>query len=485
MNKKMILIVITAVVLGIFTLMNIQSKAVAEDNTSGPTPPAIASLSDISIDGLRNRTFTSTVTIEEQLGDDTGSSAYSQFYGAPYYNTFMASYDSDGLNVYARVDIPPTPMPVDGYPVIIFAHGWVGEASAPGYTFNYSADSYYGDMLDAYVKAGYILLMPGFRGHGTVNGVPADGLEYIQAYDNGSYLSPIFYGIDILNLLEGVDSLEDVDFTAWGASNVQVDLSRIYITAHSQGGDAAFSTLPVSTSPNLDNHFAAASIWAGSVEGRVEQGAFFGPQETSADAVNDPAYFPHMPSWWDPAWYWGTIQDGLDWRQGQMYDTVKMYVADQAGADPATNSLVEVMATVDAAKHLQYINMPVDLHYSDMDHYSIPEWNETVIRKIRITNGTGNAYMYEGNSHEFDVIGGWSPPGSVAGRQTAIDRTIDLFDNTTLPSAPLWEQFLSFHKKYGVRVFSAEFGLIIFLKQQLSVWRQYCCAKQKVFLSTV
>ena len=91
---------------------------------------------------------------------------------------------------------------------LFIAHGWVGADGAPGYTFNYAADSYYGDMLDAWVKAGYVVLMPGFRGHGTVNDVPADGLEWIQTYDNGSYLSPIFYAIDILNLLDSVDSLE-------------------------------------------------------------------------------------------------------------------------------------------------------------------------------------------------------------------------------------------------------------------------------------
>ena len=196
--------------------------------------PSIPSLKTLSIDRLRGQSFSSTLAIEKQLGDDTGSSAYSQFYGPPYYNTYMASYRSDGLRVYSRVDLPPTEMPENGYPVIIFAHGWVGVDGAPGYGFNYAANSYYGDILDAYVKAGFILLMPGFRGHGTVNDVPAEGLEYIQVYDNGSYLSPIFYGIDILNLLGGVASLEEVDWQAWGAGELRVDTSRIYLTGHSQ-----------------------------------------------------------------------------------------------------------------------------------------------------------------------------------------------------------------------------------------------------------
>ncbi len=98
----------------------------------------------------------------------------------------MASYRSDGLRVYTRVDVPPGPMPAGGWPVIIFSHGWVGAAGAPSYGFQYSANSYYGDELDAWIKAGFVVLTPGFRGHGTVSGIPAEGLEYIEAYDDGS-----------------------------------------------------------------------------------------------------------------------------------------------------------------------------------------------------------------------------------------------------------------------------------------------------------
>ena len=390
--------------------------------------PYISSLKMLSIDRLRKRSFSSTITIEEQLGDDAGSSEYSQYFGAPYYNTYMASYKSDRLRVYTRVDIPPTEMPEDGYPVIIFAHGWTGDK--PGYTFNYSAGSYYGDMLDAYVKAGYIVLMPGFRGHGTVNGVPAEGLEYVEAYDNGSYLSPIFYAIDILNLLGGVDSLDDVDWEDWGLDEIEVDTSRIFLTAHSQGGDAATTAMAVSSSPKMENSFAAGSIWAGSIQGPVEQGAFFGPQERSADAWDDPAYFPFMPSWWSPDWSPYTIEEGIAYRKAQMYDTVREYVADQKHADPETNSLMPIMAKLNAHNYPQYFTAPFDLHYSNMDHYSIPEWNETLVRKIRMAGTASNAYMYEGNSHEFGTVDGWSPAGSVPGRATAIARTIALFDST-------------------------------------------------------
>lgn len=390
---------------------------------------AIDSLHQLSIVGLRSRKFQATLKIETQLGDLGGSSKYAQFYGVPYYNSYLLSYQSDGLRVFCRLDLPPFDMPAAGYPVIIFAHGWVSASDAPDYAFAYQPNAYYGDILDSYVKAGFAVLTPGFRGHGTVNGFPADGLAYMQAYDNGSYLIPLFNAIDILNLLEGVGSLNQVNWSAWGAGNTRMDSSRIYITGHSKGGDAALAALAVSSSGTLNNQFKAASIWCGCIAGRLEQGAFYGAQEASREALTDPAYFPFMPATWEVEDFWGTIEEGLAEKKRQMYDTVKRYVLDQANADPDTNSLVEIMATLDASKHLHYINVPLDLHYSDRDHFSIPAWNESIIRAFRAVGGIGNAYLYRGNSHELRVVTGWSPAGTIPGWETAVSRTLARFQS--------------------------------------------------------
>ena len=135
-----------------------------------------------------------------------------------------------------------------------------------------------------------------------------------------------------------------------------------------------------------------------------------------------------MPSWWDPNWSPMTIELGIAKKKTEMYNTVRTYVADQKNADMAANSLFSVMATLDAHKYPQYIAVPLDLHFADMDYYSIPEWNAGLVKSIRSVGGTAYAYLYEGNTHELQVDGN-APAGSVAGRQTAIQRTIALFNS--------------------------------------------------------
>ena len=135
MKKLWILLVVLMFLVPLAASADEAAPAVPSAKEGGPPLSSVGgvgipSLKQISIDGLRSRQFSSTLAIESQLGTSAGESAYSQYYGAPFYNTYMASYQSDGLRVYTRVDVPPTPMPAAGYPVIIYSHGWVGAAGA-------------------------------------------------------------------------------------------------------------------------------------------------------------------------------------------------------------------------------------------------------------------------------------------------------------------------------------------------------------------
>lgn len=365
----------------------------------------IDSLDRLSLASLRQRDYSARMQFEERVGDSV-----------------WVSYRSDGLRVYARVGAPPPTRarPATGWPVVVYAHGWVGEEGAPGYRFGVGGADSMTPLLETFVRAGYVVVVPGFRGHGSVKGVPAEGMEWIKAYDNGSYLSPIFYAVDVLHALQALATLDEA------VAGLKIDRQRIYLTGHSQGGDAALTALAVSSSPHLPLKFAAASIWAGCFEGRIEQGRYYGAMEASADALKDPRFLHVMPSWWTPSMYTGTIAQGQQRRQQQMYDTVRRMVVNQADAHPQTRPVDAAMAAIDAIKHPHFIGVPLQLHFSDMDHYSPPAWNEPLARSVNAAGGRAQALRYPGNTHSFRIEPGWSPAGSVPGLELIGARSLAL-----------------------------------------------------------
>ncbi|MCF7940836.1 MAG: alpha/beta hydrolase [Spirochaetia bacterium] len=440
----------------------------------------LESLDDVSIDALRSRAYGSRFKIVDVLGVEGGENEYQSFYmqdGTPSYGTYMVAYDSDGNRVYARVDVPAGEVPEAGYPVVVFAHGWVGYEGAPDYTLNYYADAYYGDIIDSYVDAGFMVVTPGFRGHTTVNGIPAEGLEFMAAFDNGSYVSPLFYAIDILNAVEGLDSLQDIAWEDWSPKGaITADLDDVHISGHSQGGDAVLTALAISgEGSRLQTTFKTGSIWSGCFPDRITQVETYGPMGESAEAfkagtqqafewngtavgsdgsINPNFIFAWAPDWIgsiDPEqWSWQTdyfgksVETMLRKKYDQMYDTYTTYVDDIEGVsytlqvaddgavsvinDPEIVAFTAAMSAVNYPEYLQ--DETIILHHSDQDYYALPSWNADLAQSIRALGGDCTDHTYEENNHSlklssyewFDVNG-----DAVAGRDTALARDIALF----------------------------------------------------------
>jgi pimeloyl-ACP methyl ester carboxylesterase len=194
---------------------------------------SIGSLTELSTESLRARSYDGAVTGVAEI-DCPGRAA-----GA---KSRMLSYSSDGLGLYARLELPAIPPPESGYPVVLFLHGWVGADAAPDYPFSCNEGGYYAHVINAWSDAGYAVLMPGYRGHGTVAGKPADGHDWMKTWDNGTYLSPVFYAVDALNLLAAAPGIEALGIDA-GAGAVKLDLSKVHTIGHSQGGRNVSTTL--------------------------------------------------------------------------------------------------------------------------------------------------------------------------------------------------------------------------------------------------
>ncbi len=416
-----------------------------------PPPTTIASLSELSTAALRQRPYRSAINIEQTTN--------------PWPNeSFLASYRSDGLRIYTRIDVPTDPPPDDGYPVVIFVHGWAGIERAPDYDFYFNEYTDYAEMVAAYVNAGFVVFVPGWRGHGTVNGVPADGIEFMESFDNGSYLSPAFYAIDVLNLVDGLQS-----FAA-----VPLDLGSINLSAHSQGGDVALIVLAVAgENSRVENEINAASIWSGTFPSRFTQVHTYHPMESAPQAFmagdgtwtgtavsaagdeNPNFVFGYPPDWIDTVdrteWTWQndiwtnrTVLEAVDTKFTQMYAVVNSRVSDINGADfeivenaDGTFSVdhdprvADAMARIGAYDLEELLTEPLLLQHSDRDFYSLPNWNADLCHRINDAGGSCRQFEYAENTHGLRVSqrDWFSGPDAVAGFETALARDIALFHN--------------------------------------------------------
>jgi len=424
--------------------------------------PVLDSLDALSIETLRQRAYAAEIKVQQSRTFKSATGDHQYYFG---------SYLSDGLQVYVRVDVPSTAAPVGGYPAVIFVHGWVGEQAAPAYNFELNEASAGAAIIKAYVEAGFVVLTPGLRGHGTVSGRAADGLEFLRAWDNRSYLSPIFYAVDVLNLVAGLESLERVDWQAWGPEP-RLDRRRINIMGYSQGGDVALTALAVAgENSTLKTSIHAASIWAGCFASRLEQAAVYGPMQDTAMAFtagdgrwngsdradngkrNMDFVFPYPGDWivnpspadwtWQAkSWQLPTVEASLRKTYSAMYAHFRAGIVDLKDIKYTLRrdkqgfiKILHAPGLVDQLERLggyhaaQYLSEPINLHHSDRDFYSLPEWNADLAMRVNAVGGRVSDFVYPGTNHRLTVSpqDWFSPAGTVDGLPEMLARDIVLF----------------------------------------------------------
>ncbi len=173
--------------------------------------------SPMSIESLRTRDYpASEIVIEETL--EPGSN----------YKRFIASYMSDGYTIYGLLTIPNAKKPVNGYPAIIFLHGYAQPS-----TYVTTAD--YVATQDGLANNEFLTFKPDLRGHGKSEGI-AGGAHFSETY--------------IVDTLNAISALENYNNT---------DADRIGIWGHSNGGEIGLRVIVVT------NKVKAAVFWAGVV----------------------------------------------------------------------------------------------------------------------------------------------------------------------------------------------------------------------------
>lgn len=178
-------------------------------------------LNPLSIQAMRGKKYPgSSLVIEQALPDGSN------------YHQYLTSYISDGLKIYALLTVPSGQKPKNGWPVILFNHGYI----APEIYQTFPSSGQYASYYPVFSSSGYIVFKPDYRGNANSEGKP-----------EGAYYSPA-YTIDDLNALSSIQKYKDAD------------PSKIGIWGHSMGGNIALRDLVVDT-----KDIKAAVIWGGVV----------------------------------------------------------------------------------------------------------------------------------------------------------------------------------------------------------------------------
>jgi len=187
------------------------------------TPTAAFTVEDetidhpLSIEAMRARTYPgSSIVFDEEL--EPGSN----------YRRFFVYYLSDGLRIYALMTIPNGNRPNNGWPVVIFNHGYIPPDE-------YRTTERYVEYVDAIARNGYIVFRPDYRGHDLSDGIA-----------RGAYGYPD-YTVDVLNAVASVKTYVDAD------------PDRIGMWGHSMGGYLTLRSMVIS------KDIKVGVIWAGVV----------------------------------------------------------------------------------------------------------------------------------------------------------------------------------------------------------------------------
>ena len=195
---------------------------------------------NLTIKALRDKKIPeNSINIEKKLGVRNGK-----------YTSYLISYYSENLNIYALMNIPLSKKPEKGYPVVLVNHGYIPPA-------RYSTvDSY--RLVDGYFASnGFITLKSDYRGHASSDkgtNRPVDRMKYV---------------LDVLYLTMAVGSIDGAD------------PGNIFMYGHSMGGEITLKALEISS------NIKAASLWAPVTKRFPESMLYFVRKRSLSEAINE------------------------------------------------------------------------------------------------------------------------------------------------------------------------------------------------------
>jgi uncharacterized protein len=171
----------------------------------------------MSIEALRTNVYPGgQFEIEQQLANGLN------------YTQYIASYRSEGLKIYGLLTIPRTSVPENGFPAIVFVHGYIPPDQ-------YSTTGDYPIYQATLAREGFVTFKPDLRGHGRSEGSP------VSAHFSEKYV------VDVLNAI------------AYIKDHPKANPEKIGYWGHSNGGQIGLRVAVI------DPDVKAFALWAGVV----------------------------------------------------------------------------------------------------------------------------------------------------------------------------------------------------------------------------
>lgn len=324
--RSVVLFVFIAVFIAILSFVLKNPSLKLGELKIGSNSTESKSLHPLSIEAMRQREYPgSDFTIEETLGPGSN------------YNQYIASYESEGLKIYGLLTVPTEEKPLEGFPAIIFNHGYIQPEE-------YRTTERYVSYVDGFARAGYVVFKPDYRGHGNSQGEPA-----------GAYFSP-GYTVDILNAVSAVRKLP------------YVNPGKIGMWGHSLGGNITQRAMVIDK-----------SIKAGVILGGVVG-----------------SYKDMFDYWWSKRSSFSPWQPSS--REQNANRPSRQRFVEEYG-QPAEDSVF--WNSISPTSFLDSVSGPIQLHHGLADETVPHELSQALYDKLKAKNKPVEIYFYEGADHNL------------------------------------------------------------------------------------
>lgn len=332
---KFFLIVFTALITVLMTFVFIRSnkktEVIEKITTFKANQKVVKSESSpISIDYLRTLNIISEkIKIEEELANGSN------------YTRYIASYSSEGNKVYGLLTVPTDKVPENGFPAIIFNHGYIPPSQ-------YQTTEGYVSYVDYLARNGFVVFKIDFRGNGESEGDPS-----------GSYFSSA-YTIDITSALKSLQKFE------------KVNPKKIGVWGHSMAGNAVLRAMLVSS------EIKAGAIWSGAV---------YSYEDFVKYKISDSSYV-HRPF---------ENKEGESQKNREVSPEIQKIRSNPELVD--FNN--EFWTSISLTKNINYLSVPLQIHHSTSDPVVNVAYSKDLVKVLKDNNKIYEFYEYEGGGHNI------------------------------------------------------------------------------------